>query len=200
MFKKLSEEAPEAKVTASESLDFQIKELMSHIANQHGRKGTLSTVEVTSPEEQLEIVWPGIGMSETLSKSSQTTVHLEYEGTVRKVHIDVGWSTPGNVCEHEEVLGKEPTTFKVNVTAKLSYKGDNHLPREAKNYQEFPAHFFQHWSGYKHRLAPSRSHTCSRSCPQFYGYYVPEDGQVQGREYLSPILLAGELWDASECQ
>ena len=189
LLKKLSEEAPEAKVTANESLDFQIKELMSNIANQHGRKGTLSTVEVTFPEKQLELVWPGVGMSETLSKSGETTVQLEYEGNIHKVHIDVGWSTPGNICKHEEALSKEPTTFKVNVTAKLSYKGDNHLPREAKNYQEFPAHFFQHWNGYN-IVWPLQGPTPALAIvPQFYGYYVPEDGQIQGNEYLSPILL-----------
>ncbi|PBK94033.1 hypothetical protein ARMGADRAFT_1164851 [Armillaria gallica] len=52
------------------------------------------------------------------------------------------WTTPGNFCEHEEMRNRAPTTFKVSVGAKLSIENDGHLEREARNYQQFPEHFF----------------------------------------------------------
>ncbi|KJA16531.1 hypothetical protein HYPSUDRAFT_1064337 [Hypholoma sublateritium FD-334 SS-4] len=172
MFKKLEEEAPEVKTSTNE-------------------KGTLSTVEVTMPDVDTEFIWADTGLSETVTKAGESTVHLEYEGLMSSVPIDVKWSTPGNVCKHEEERNHAPmpTTFKVDVSAKLSYKGDNHLPREAQNYQNFPGHFFQHWSGYN-IVWPGQDPTPALAVvPQFYGYYVPEDGQAKDGEYLSPILL-----------
>ncbi|KAK0447617.1 hypothetical protein EV421DRAFT_1926525, partial [Armillaria borealis] len=80
-------------------------------------------------------------------------------------------------------------TFKVSVGAKLSIKNDGHLEREAKNYQQFPEHFFQHWSGYNF-IPPLHDPTPALAVvPQFYGYYVPEEGEAKDGEYLSPILL-----------
>src|SRR5882762_2788431 len=69
---------------------------------------------------------------------------------------------------------KVPLTAKVSAVAKLSMQYDEHLDREAKNYQSFPAHLFEHRNGYNvipplHDPVPEGA-----VVPQFYGYYVPE--------------------------
>ena len=189
LFKKLRQEAPEAKITASENLDFQIEELMIHIAGLHGRKGKLTSVEVTMPDVDVEFVYSSTGTSEKKTHEGECIVNMEYEGTYRQVLIDVNWTTSGNFCVHEKERNNAPTTFKVDVSAKLSHKYDEHLPREAQSYQKFPEHFFQHWSGYN-IVPPNKDPTPALAVvPQFYGYYVPEDGEAKDGEYLSPILL-----------
>ncbi|KAK0499388.1 hypothetical protein EDD18DRAFT_1029806, partial [Armillaria luteobubalina] len=68
-------------------------------------------------------------------------------------------------------------------------KNDSHLECEAVNYQWFPEHFFQHWSRYN-IIPPIHNPTPVLAViPQFYSYYVPEDGEAKDGEYLSPILL-----------
>ncbi|PBK62155.1 hypothetical protein ARMSODRAFT_838638, partial [Armillaria solidipes] len=67
-------------------------------------------------------------------------------------------------------------------------KHDDHLKQEAKNYQKFLAHFFQHWNGYN-IVPPLHDPTpIGAVVPQFYGYYMPEKGDGD-QGYLSPILL-----------
>ncbi|KAK0444001.1 uncharacterized protein EV420DRAFT_1649106 [Desarmillaria tabescens] len=98
---------------------------------------------------------------------------------------------PGEAVKipHEEIRNQAPTTFKVSVGAKLSVQNDGHLEREARNYQKFPEHFFQHWSGYN-VIDPLHDPTPALAVvPQFYGYYVPEEGEAKEGEYLSPIML-----------
>ncbi|KAK0185468.1 hypothetical protein F5146DRAFT_937187 [Armillaria mellea] len=108
-------------------------------------------------------------------------------GPVRETHIDVQWQGPGTYCEHEKYRSNK-TTFRTLVSAKLSFKHDGHLEHEAKNYQKFPAHFFQHWNGYN-LVSPLHDPTpVGAVVPQFYGYYVPEKDEGN-QEYLSPILL-----------
>ncbi|KAG7442274.1 uncharacterized protein BT62DRAFT_1079395 [Guyanagaster necrorhizus] len=110
------------------------------------------------------------------------------EGPVREIDIDVRWQGPGTYCEHERRRSNK-TTFRTLVTAKLSFECDEHLEQEAKNYQQFPAHFFQHWSGYN-IVAPLHDPTpIGAVVPQFYGYYVPERVYDDDGGYLSPILL-----------
>ncbi|KAK0477395.1 hypothetical protein IW261DRAFT_1421096 [Armillaria novae-zelandiae] len=107
--------------------------------------------------------------------------------SVRQIDIDVQWQCPGMYCEHEN-HGSNKTTFRTLVSAKLSFKHDDQLRHEAKNYQKFPAHFFQHWNGYN-IVNPLHDPTpIGAVVPQFYGYYVPEKGDDE-EEYLSPILL-----------
>ena len=43
---------------------------------------------------------------------------------------------------------KVPPTVKLNVTAKLSMPHDAHIACKANNYQFFPVHLFERWSGY----------------------------------------------------
>ncbi|KAG2343529.1 hypothetical protein BDR05DRAFT_855627, partial [Suillus weaverae] len=57
----------------------------------------------------------------------------------------------------------------------------------------FPDHFFQHWNGYNVVSPIQDPVPVGALCPQFYGYYTPDDptdGEYWGRaRYLSPILL-----------
>ena len=83
-----------------------------------------------------------------------------------------------------------PLTAKVNVAAKLSKQGDGHLGPKAENYQSFPAHLFEHWSGYNVIPPLHNPFPLGAVVPQFYGYYVPEENnENQAAPYLSPILL-----------
>ncbi|KAG2034700.1 hypothetical protein BDR03DRAFT_585054 [Suillus americanus] len=99
-----------------------------------------------------------------------------YSGPVLRIHTTVKWRSPTEEqCDHESSsFGSEPVprTAIVGVVAKLSFEYDSHLAREAKNYQSFPDHFFQHWNG----------------------YYTPDDptdykSYSERPRYLSPILL-----------
>ncbi|KAK0222320.1 hypothetical protein IW262DRAFT_974802 [Armillaria fumosa] len=107
--------------------------------------------------------------------------------SVRQIDVDVQWQGPGTYCEHENHRSNK-TTFRTLVSAKLSFKHDDQLRHEAKNYQRFPAHFFQHWNGYN-IVKPLHDPTpIGAIVPQFYGYYEPENGD-DDQGYLSPILL-----------
>ena len=111
-----------------------------------------------------------------------------YQGGARTVDLDsLQWSVPGKYCEHQPKRQDAPTTFQVEVAAKLSIQHDDHLVREARNYQKFPAHFYEHSTGYN-VFPPLHDPTPATALvPQFYGYYEPEDEDED--RYLSPILL-----------
>ncbi|EIM84222.1 uncharacterized protein STEHIDRAFT_100239 [Stereum hirsutum FP-91666 SS1] len=108
------------------------------------------------------------------------------------------WDTilcPPTACTHTLL----PSTATVRITAKLSVENDNHLVREAANYQKFDESLFQHWSGL-HLAPPLRDPTpVGAVVPQFYGFYQPAvgedetgDGDAEKREkkrYRSNILL-----------
>ena len=106
-------------------------------------------------------------------------------------------SDPSTICEHRRShldTCPVPRTATFQVAAKLSIQYDAHLAREAKNYQEFPEHFFQNWNGYN-LVRPIRNPVpVNALVPQFYGYYVPHTNNNKApgsshRPYLSPILL-----------
>jgi len=126
---------------------------------------------------------------------AQTLHTVTYEGPAVKVFPEVHWQNPehGPYCSHiQELLEceKVPLTAKANVAVKLSKQYDPHLACEAENYQSFPTHLFEHWSGYNiipplHDPVP-----IGAVVPQFYGYYVPKENKGVGSSpYLSPILL-----------
>ncbi|KAK0491682.1 hypothetical protein IW261DRAFT_1389570 [Armillaria novae-zelandiae] len=194
LFEKLREEEPDANIDESQPLGYQIEDLMMAIAAKHGRQGKMWIEESSRRGEELEIIDDIRGTQRVVVTEGGCESRTCYEGTTRRVPIDVKWTTPGNFCEHEEMHSQVPTTFKVSVGAKLSLKDDGHLEREAKNYQQFPEHFFQHWSGYN-VIAPLHDPTPALAVvPQFYGYYVPEEDEAKtcndnDGEYLSPILL-----------
>lgn len=128
---------------------------------------------------------------------------------INRDEIDIQYQYPhtglGPCCEHMRSRHPHPLTATVRVTAKISKKHDNHLEKEARNYQNFPSHFFEHWNGYNlvnpiHDPVP-----VGAVVPQFYGYYKPDPDQKFVRpsdyrtnyddydsdsdDYLSPILL-----------
>ncbi|KAG2130865.1 hypothetical protein DEU56DRAFT_740426 [Suillus clintonianus] len=119
----------------------------------------------------------------------------DYAGPAIRVHTTVKWRGPSEAhCKHGSFdSGPLPRTAIVRVVAKLSIPGDLHLAREAKNYQSFPDHFFQHWNGYNVTPPLHDPVPIGALCPQFYGYYEPDD-PIDGTksdqcDYLSPILL-----------
>ncbi|KAF9266492.1 hypothetical protein L218DRAFT_922088 [Marasmius fiardii PR-910] len=91
-----------------------------------------------------------------------------------------------------------PPTMRVTICVKASIPGDEHLCREAMNYQKFDPSFSEHWTGYtvaKPLLEPT---PCGALVPGFYGYYVREgegSGEVEDTKekpkpkYFSPLLL-----------
>lgn len=94
-------------------------------------------------------------------------------------------------CEHMN-KGPVPRTARVSVAAKLALDGysginERHLRLEASNYQKFPRHMFEHYSGYN-VIAPIHEPTpVGAVAPQFYGFYEAEE---KGKNrYLSPIML-----------
>lgn len=145
----------------------------------------------------------------------KTTCRVEINGPVRPIRTTVGWQDPSNpTCEHLLAHLPTPPTAKFRVMAKLSLEGDYHLWSEARNYQTFDQHMFEHWSGLN-KLPEENLCSVGALVPQFYGYYVPQlkddekeghvtrncsiqgDNQTEGGEempkvirgYLSPILL-----------
>lgn len=121
--------------------------------------------------------------------------HVEYQGPVVTIHPNIKWqnpSLPDTICAHQAKRKKPvPRTARFRVAAKLSLPYDLHLAREASNYLQFPAHFFQHWTGYN-VVPPIHDPTpVGALVPQFFGYYTPDtpsDSDSEGK-YSSPILL-----------
>ncbi|KAF8840604.1 hypothetical protein BDN67DRAFT_951330 [Paxillus ammoniavirescens] len=107
-----------------------------------------------------------------------------------RINPKLAYQNPyNNLCSHRTVTNvcPVPRTTRFTVAAKLSIQHDRHLAREAENYQNFPEHFFQYWSGYN-LVPPIRDPVPVHAVvPQFFGYYTPE--QPVQKPYLSPILL-----------
>jgi hypothetical protein len=115
-----------------------------------------------------------------------------YSGPALRIHTSVKWRAPWDLCGHDgSSSGTVPRTATVTVVAKLSIEHDHHLAREANNYQSFPDHFFQHWNGYNVMPPLHDPVPVGALCPQFYGYYTPDDPTdgTSRPNYLSPILL-----------
>ncbi|KAG6335968.1 hypothetical protein ID866_3121 [Astraeus odoratus] len=131
------------------------------------------------------------------SGDDNTPTSADKMGIVFRIYCpNIKWYDPldpQTQCRHFSAgsrSGPAPRTAMVQVAAKLSFPYDTHLDQEARNYQSFPDHFFQHWSGYNivrplHNPVPVRA-----IVPQFYGYYVPDENNSKDvKSYLSPILL-----------
>jgi len=130
-------------------------------------------------------------------REGQRSREVVYEGPYRVIHSRVKYQNLARApyCIHLQKLkgSIHPLTTKVQVTAKLSMLRDDHLDREAENYQQFPKNFFEYWSGYN-ILPPIHDPTpVGPLVPQFYGYYVvkKEDSKqnTSTNRMLSPILL-----------
>ncbi|KAK0432334.1 hypothetical protein EV421DRAFT_1505056 [Armillaria borealis] len=161
VLEKLKNDMPDVEVDETEYVGNQISTFLFEMARRSAGEGF---------------------MHEDTSKTQ-----MGYACPLRETDIDVQWQGPGTYCKHETRRSNK-TTFRTLVSAKLSIKHDDHLKQEAKNYQKFPAHFFQHWNGYN-IVPPLHDPTpIGAVVPQFYGYYVPEKGDGD-QGYLSPILL-----------
>ncbi|KAG6882736.1 hypothetical protein C0992_010816, partial [Termitomyces sp. T32_za158] len=147
-------------------------------------------------------------------ETQDCTYRVEYVGPVRPIRTTVEWQDPMHPrCPHIMAPSDVPPTAKMRVIGKLSLKHDEHLVREAANYESFEKHMFQHWSGFN-VLPPMHDPVpVGALVPQFYGYYVPESDfddvkyndhegeKVEDKEgedkrvnrkdsgYFSPILL-----------
>lgn len=97
--------------------------------------------------------------------------------------------------EATRLVKEQKERVRFRVTAKLSKEGDLHLPRERANYESFPGHWYERWTGLN--LVPPLHDPvpCGPVVPQYYGYYVPGSsgdggvGETMGEDYLSPIML-----------
>jgi len=122
-------------------------------------------------------------------------VHVvAYTGPTLRIHTTVRWQdSSGANCTHGNTGSSNPVhrTATVGVVAKLSIQHDKHLQMEAKNYQQFPGHFFEHWNGYNVTPPLRDPVPVGAVCPQFYGYYTPDDSTdgTNRPNYLSAILL-----------
>jgi hypothetical protein len=140
----------------------------------------------------------------------ETRIHHSYKGPVICIYPEVEWQNEdsGPLCEHlsRKRRGAEiSSTARVSVVAKLSKQHDPHLVQESTNYQAFPSHFSEHWTGYNILSPLHDPFPIGALVPQFYGYYVPDPEESEAdtdievdsssgsesisESYLSPILL-----------
>ncbi|CAA7265739.1 unnamed protein product [Cyclocybe aegerita] len=158
----------------------QLKEQEGDEAKSHGMCGVyvckvesrpevVTTMANEDGEEQQYILEEG-HYSEKMVYEGLLLTRVKYQNLER-----------GAYCEHirEEERAIHPLTATVSVAAKLSMECDNHLAREANNYQSFPRHFWEHWSGYNLILPIHDPVPIGPLAPQFYGYYVPDDDAME---------------------
>ncbi|KAJ3516058.1 hypothetical protein NLJ89_g1367 [Agrocybe chaxingu] len=135
-----------------------------------------------------------------LIEEGRHLLSADYEGPLRIFHSRVKYQNleRGQYCKHFRQHDKyiHPLTTMTRVAAKLSIQYDEHLKRESDNYQRFPKHFFEHWSGFNIIRPLHHPVPVGPIVPQFYGYYVPDNDSEAApageEEYLSPILLVEE--------
>ncbi|KAG6865665.1 hypothetical protein C0991_000435 [Blastosporella zonata] len=116
---------------------------------------------------------------------------------IHSIKTSVPWQDVSRpTCNHLKSNSYVPLTARVRVVAKLSNDGDSHLSKEARNYQNFEAAMFEHWSGLS--LVPDIIQDpvpLGAIVPQYYGYYEPEDaflysaGWVHGSPYERNIVM-----------
>ncbi|KAH8827438.1 hypothetical protein DL96DRAFT_1606683, partial [Flagelloscypha sp. PMI_526] len=134
-----------------------------------------------------------------LNMATKTTSQASYTGPLRIIQSDVPWHIPGLMtpCDHLRYsclplrkLHMSRPTVTVRVAVKLTRPGDDHLFSEARHYQEFPSHFFEHWSGYA-RVPPALNPVpVGAIVPQFYGYYRPKPQEIGiPMMYHMPLML-----------
>ncbi|KAG6872071.1 hypothetical protein C0995_013325 [Termitomyces sp. Mi166 len=151
-------------------------------------------LEVRRRSERLEKKQKSRKRSETsLTESELVTIEECEEGSddidILSIRTTVLWQeTSRPNCSHLKGTLYVPEMARVRVAAKLSFEGDKHLKQEARNYQAFDSHFFEHWSGLNVVPGIKDPVPVGPIVPQFYGYYVPEDVSIY-EGYRSPILL-----------
>ncbi|KAF9483226.1 hypothetical protein BDN70DRAFT_852095 [Pholiota conissans] len=118
---------------------------------------------------------------EYLARAPALESEVVYEGPYRVIESRIHYQdlSLGPYCEHIRKDFIHPLTSKVYVAAKLSIDGDPHLAREAENYQAFPRHFFEHWSGYNIVYPLKDPVPVAPLVPQYYGYYTVDRNAKQ---------------------
>lgn len=195
LLEKLKTAHPDVVVNPEEPVGWQVEALLLATRNGPERSGSLKTESTEVPPERITVRVPGNDKERVVSlDTGGVRTRESYTGPAREILLDnLEWKVPGRYCEHHHHPPAPPTTFKVHIAAKLSLNGDAHLEREASNYQNFPEHFFEHWSGYN-VIPPLHDPTpASAVVPQFYGHYVPEG---EGERYVSPLLLVEACGEA----
>jgi hypothetical protein len=161
-----------------EKKDPQWKELSGEVIDVHDNFPGVSVSAITA--EGAEILnEDGDTISFDILPRRARTEKL-YHGPLRVIHTGVEWQNPEKgegLCKHLSAHERPDSLMGVvSVVAKLSHPADDHLAHEAEVYQSFPQHFFQHFTGYN-QLRPLRDpFPIGALVPQFYGYYVPEEG------------------------
>jgi hypothetical protein len=163
------------------------------------KSGRWKQVDCIEPEIAMDIVLgspdSGVQGSYLQDTSARRKTMFDYSGPVRSIKTNVQWQSTDNYCSHvlrrmhideqpkADAICPHPPIARVSLIAKLS-TGDSHLGNEAKNYEEFPQHFFEHWNGYNVVKPLHKPVPVNAIVPQYYGYYVPETDDRK-----SPILL-----------
>ncbi|KDR75788.1 hypothetical protein GALMADRAFT_248488 [Galerina marginata CBS 339.88] len=146
------------------------------------KSGKYVLKKTRKPEVVTEMRNEGTGKDEKYTlKPGEHSEELTYEGPFRVIESRVTYQDLGKgpYCQHLQKTNKaiHPLSSKVYVAAKLSIQGDGHLAKEAENYQAFPRHFFEHWSGYN-IIDPLHDPTpVGPLAPQFYGYYAVDEAE-----------------------
>lgn len=163
------------------------------------KTGMVVRHEIRKPPVSTTKTWDYIGTTTYVMQDAVDMDVMAYEGPYRVIHTRIGYQNMerGPLCVHlsEGVPHTHPLTTKVRLAAKLSNHYEKDLimiQREADNYQRFPKHFFEHWSGYNLCSPMHEPVPVGPLVPQFYGYYVPEE---KSDNYQSPILLMEECGD-----
>lgn len=135
------------------------------------------------------------------------TSRVQFTGAVRPIRTSIPWRNVSHpaICNHPQPMSGDtpadtklcPLTTKVRVVAKLSTQDDVHLVNEARNYQDFASHLFEHSTGFNAVPPLYGPVPVGAVVPQFYGYYVPESNDKEGgrseadggQVLQSPILL-----------
>lgn len=98
-------------------------------------------------------------------------------------------SSNNNDSEATRLMKQQKDRMRFRATAKLSKEGDDHLPLESTNYESFPGHWYERWTGLNILKPLHDPVPCGPLVPQYYGYYVPAGGKTKGRAYQSPIMI-----------
>ncbi|CAA7265710.1 unnamed protein product [Cyclocybe aegerita] len=161
----------------------QLKEQEGDEAKSHGMCGVYVCKVESRPEVVTTMANEDGEEQQYILEEGHYSEKMVYEGSLRVILTRVKYQNleRGPYCAHirKEERAIHPLTATVSVAAKLSIEDDYHLGREVKNYQGFPRHFWEHWSGYNlihpiHDPVP-----IGPLAPQFYGYYVPDDDAME---------------------
>ena len=189
-------------VMCIECVKDDVKKLLEEEDGPHGERRLKKWEEKTGMVVREEIKqrpvytmknWNDIGTVTYVVKDAVNLVIMAYEGPYRVVYTRIKYQNleRGPLCVHlsKGMAHPHPLVTKVRLAAKLSFCDESDLrmlQREADNYQGFPKHFFEHWSGYNVCWPMHEPVPVAAVVPQFYGYYVPESASGT---YQSPILL-----------